>query len=150
MPGFIVRHARAALAALFVVALAGAPDALADEGIPVEVRVLDAAGKALPTAVVRHPDEQERHHVNTVTGSWVGSVLYMPDGSMVPFEKGAELTFEVSAPGHITQTVRYVVRKRKNVIEVVMQEMPQVEEEEEDMPIIGFGRDKPIGGMPVD
>jgi hypothetical protein len=115
-----------------------------DEGIPVEVRVLDASGNPIATAVVRHPDEEERHRVNTVTGSWVGNILYMPDGTMLKFEKGMELVFEVSAPGFITETVRYVVRSRKNLIEVSLEAMPIDEEESTDDPIIGFGRDKPI------
>jgi len=115
-----------------------------DEGIPVEVRVLDNAGNPIPTAVVRHPDEAERHRVNTVTGSWVGSILYMPDGTMIKFEKGMELEFEVSAPGYVTETVRYLMRSRKNLVEVALEEMVVEEETEVDDPIIGFGRDKPI------
>ena len=115
-----------------------------DAGIPVEVRVMDAVANPIATAVVRHPDEEERHRVNTVTGSWTADILYMPDGSMLKFEKGMELMFEVSAPGFVTQTVKYLVRKRKNVIEVVLEEMAATEEEDDDFPIIGFGRDKPI------
>lgn len=115
-----------------------------DEGIPVEVRVLDASGHPIATAVVRHPDEEERHRVNTVTGSWVGSILYMPDGTMIKFAKGMELEFEVSAPGFITETVRYLVRSRKNLVEVSLDQMIVEEEEMVDDPIIGFGRDKPI------
>lgn len=121
-----------------------------EEGIPVEVRVMDMQGNPISTAVVRHPQEEERHRVNTVTGSWVASILYMPDGSMLKFDKGMALEFEVSAPGYVTRTVPYIVRKRKNVIEVGLEEMQVEEEEEEDFPIIGFGRDKPIGGIPVD
>ena len=70
----------------------------------------------------------------------------MPDGSMLKFDKGMELTFEVSAPGYVTETVRYVVRKRKNLVPVVLQKMELELTEEEDMddPVIQFGRDKPI------
>jgi len=121
-----------------------------DDGVPIEVRVMDASGNPIATAVVRHPQEEERHRVNTVTGSWVGSILYLPDGSMLKFEKGMEVTFEISAPGYVTETVHYVVRKRKNVIEVMLEPMAVEEEMEDDMPIIGFGRDKPIGGLDVD
>lgn len=154
MRGFDIRRLLAPFAALvLLLGVVLAPDASAkddDDGIPVEVRVMDPSGNPISTAVVRHPDEAERNRVNTVTGAWVGSILYLPDGSMIKFEKGMELTFEVSAPGYVTQTVRYVVRKRKNVIEVVLEPMPMEEEEEDEMPIIGFGRDKPIGGVPVD
>ena len=135
------------LALAFVLGLSAASPASAkeeDEGVPVEVRVLDAEGNPIATAVVRHPMEAERHRVNTVTGSWVGSILYMPDGTMLKFEKGMELEFEVSAPGYITETVRYVMRSRKNLIEVTLDAMQVEEEEPMDEPIIGFGRDKPI------
>ena len=115
-----------------------------EDGINVQVQVLDPTGSPIPTAVVRHPDEAERHRVNTVTGIWEGNVLYLPDGSMIKFEKGMELAFEVSAPGYVTETVRYLVRKRKNLIQVSLEQMAEEEIEEEEMPIIGFGRDKPI------
>lgn len=39
------------------------------EGIPVPVVVVDADDQPLRTAVVRHPEERERHRVNTHTGS---------------------------------------------------------------------------------
>lgn len=140
-----------AVAALFL-GLTATVDARAaeEEGIPVAVKVMDVNGNPISTAVVRHPEEEERKPVNTVTGIWQGNVLFMPDGRMVNFEAGMELTFEVSAPGYILQTVRYVVRKRKNLIEVTLQAMELEEEGEEDMPIIGFGRDKPIGGIPAE
>lgn len=118
-----------------------------EEGVPVEVRVVDAAGNPIPTAVVRHPEEAERHRVNTVTGAWTGKVLYLPDGTALSFAKGMELTFEVSAPGYQTATVRYLVRKRKNVIIVNLDEMTDDTEAVDPMSItIQFGRDKPIDG----
>jgi hypothetical protein len=144
----LLRSTVSSLAAVaLALALTGPSPAQAkddEEGVPVEVRVLDNSGNPIATAVVRHPDEEERHRVNTVTGSWVGNILYMPDGTMITFEKGMELEFEVSAPGYITETVRYVVRSRKNLIEVMLDEMVVEEEESTDDPIIGFGRDKPI------
>ncbi len=121
--------------------------ALADDiGVPVTVRVVDAE-TAVPvaTAVVRHPNEQDRHRVNTETGAWVGSVLYMPNGDELVFEKGLFLEFEVSAPGYENTRVEYTVRKRKNVIEVPLAKMQidMAEEDPEDI-VIQFGRDKPI------
>jgi len=160
MRGFDIRRLIAPLVAVaLLLGLVASPAARAgkteDDGIPVEVRVKDQSGNPIATAVVRNPKEEERHRVNTVTGSWVGSILYLPDGSMVKFDKGMEVTFEVSAPGYITETVHYVVRKRKNVIEVALQKMKLQDEDkdhanDDQMPIIGFGRDKPIGGAPVD
>jgi hypothetical protein len=137
------------LAAMMVSLAVGAgSQALAaeQEGIPVTVRVLDSAtGMAVPTAVVRHPQEQDRHRVNTESGSWTGEVMYMPDGSELFFTKGMTLEFEVSAPGYVNKRVSYVVRKRRNEVEVFLQKMAidMSEEDPEDI-TIQFGRDKPI------
>jgi len=115
------------------------------EGVPITVYVLDEAGKPIPTAVVRHPDEQDRHRVNTSTGAWTGSVLYLPDGSEIFFEKGMILELEVSAPGYVTSKVVYQVRKRKNKVTVQLKKMDVIlEDDEMEDPVIQFGRDKPI------
>lgn len=136
-----------AAALLALVALVGTPAIAQDEGIPVEVRVVDTVGNPIPTAVVRHPLEAERHRVNTVTGAWTAKVLYLPDGTSLVFSKGMELEFEVSAPGYQTAHVRYLVRKRKNVIIVNLDAMPEDTEEVDPANItIQFGRDKPIDG----
>jgi hypothetical protein len=137
------------LAAIMVwVAVSAGSQALAaeQEGIPVTVRVLDSTtGMAVSTAVVRHPSEQDRHRVNTESGSWTGEVMYMPDGSELFFTKGMTLEFEVSAPGYVTKPVTYVVRKRRNEFEVFLQKMviDMSDEDPEDI-TIQFGRDKPI------
>jgi len=117
-----------------------------DVGIMVTVEVIDVAGQPIQTAVVRHPSEQDRHRVNTATGRWEASVLYLPNGDELVFLKGMELTFEVSAPGYENFTATYIVRKRKNVAQVVLQKMDidLSEDEALDAPIIQFGRDKPI------
>lgn len=117
-----------------------------EEGIPVTVRVVDAeTGQPIPTAVVRHPQEADRHRVNTETGAWTNHVLYLPDGSEMFFTKGMQLEFEVSAPGYANQKVAYIVRKRKNVFDVPLTKMSidMSEEDPEDI-MIQFGRDKPI------
>ena len=118
----------------------------ADEpGIPVTVRVIDATGAPISTAVVRHPNEQDRHRVNTELGTWTGSVLYMPDGSELVFEKGMLLEFEVSAPGFKNRSITYTMRKRKNEFDVVLEKMEidMTDEDPEDI-VIQFGRDRPI------
>ncbi|MBT3221446.1 MAG: hypothetical protein HN348_20375, partial [Proteobacteria bacterium] len=51
-----------------------------DIGIPVTVQVVDIEGVPIATAVVRHPMEADRHRVNTETGRWTASILYMPNG----------------------------------------------------------------------
>lgn len=116
------------------------------EGILVTVEVLDVEGKPIPTAVVRHPDEADRHRVNTETGRWQAQVLYLPNGDELVFVKGMELEFEVSAPGYKNARVKYFVRKRKNLVPVVLEKMEfdlSSDENVED-PVIQFGRDKPI------
>lgn len=116
-----------------------------DPGIPLKVRVLDSEGLPIKTAVVRHPDEQDRHRVNTETGVWEDSVLYMPDGSELIFEKGMTIPFEVSAPGYQNNSFTYTMRKRKNEVDVVLEKMEidMTDEDPEDI-VIQFGRDKPI------
>ena len=113
-----------------------------DAGVLVRITVLDPEGNPIPTAVVRHPDEADRRRVNSVTGVWEESILYLPDGSELRFVPGMTLTFEISAPGYITFVASYDVRKRNNKLEVVLQPM-EIEEEEIDEPLIQFGRDKP-------
>jgi hypothetical protein len=134
------------LVALFVtITLMGSASA-AEDGIPVTVAVLDETGIPIPTAVVRHPKEADRHRVNTETGSWTAEILYMPNGDELVFLKNMELEFEVSAPGYENQFVKYIVRKRKNIITVTLVKMTfeDASDEEDDEIIIQFGRDKPL------
>jgi hypothetical protein len=113
-----------------------------DAGVIVRITVLDVEGEPIPTAVVRHPDEADRRRVNSVTGVWEDSILYLPDGSELRFVPGMTLTFEISAPGYITYVASYDVRKRNNKLEIALQPM-EIEEEEIEEPLIQFGRDKP-------
>lgn len=113
------------------------------EGVPIEITVLDEEGKALPTAVVRHPDEADRRRVNSVNGKWSGSRLYLPDGSELIFTPGMTVQFEISAPGYMTQIIQYDIRKRKNNIEVALDKLNLEDETGIEEPVIQFGRDKP-------
>ncbi len=117
------------------------------EGVPVEVKVIDTEGQAVSTAVVRHPDEADRHRVNALTGSWSASVLYLPDGSEMIFTPGMSIQLEVSAPGYMTQIIQYDIRKRKNKIEVTLPKL-DLENSEVGEPLIQFGRDKPRDVVP--
>lgn len=114
-------------------------------GVPVQVTVLDEEGKPIPAAVIRHPDEADRHRVNAMTGVWEADVLYLPDGSEMVFTPGMSITLEVSAPGYVTNIVQYDVRKRRNRIEVTLSKLV-VDETNIDEPLIQFGRDKPREG----
>ena len=122
-----------------------------EAGIPVEIRVLNMDGEPIPTAVVRHPEEQERHPVNTITGAYTTDVLFLPDGTEKLFVKGTELEFEISAPGYVTANVLHIVRKRRNVIAVTLEKMELNLLDDLEEPVIQFGRDRPIdGATPAD
>ena len=117
------------------------------EGVNLRITVVDAEGEPIPTAVIRHPDEADRHRVNSLTGTWEGSVLYLPDGSELIFTPGMNIQFEISAPGYMTRIVQYDIRKRKNNIPIAL-ELLQIDDADIEEPIITFGRDKPrdVGG----
>jgi len=126
-----------------LLALASTP-ALAkqDTGIDIKVYVVGADGAPISTAVVRHPEEMDRHRVNSEDGSWHAASLYMPDGSELRFTAGMDLQLEVSAPGYMTQVVQYQVRKRRNIVQVTLQAIEMSDESIEE-PIITFKQDKP-------
>jgi hypothetical protein len=135
---------------MLLVAVAPA-EAADDAGIELTITVVDAETELpIPTAVVRHPKEKNRHQVNTATGAAKMSVLYMEDGTEVIFEKGLQLTFEISAPNYLNQKFTYIMRKRKNRVTVPLTKMNlDIEMDEEDDPVIQFGRDKPLDGQPI-
>ncbi len=111
-----------------------------DDGVPVTVRVLDTRGEVIPTATVRHRDEKQRHRVNTVTGEWIESVLYLDDGTAIVLEKGMELRLEISAPMFLNKDIIYTMRKRKNVVVVELEDFSMEAEDESEIQI-GFGDD---------
>jgi len=113
-----------------------------EDGVPVKVTVLDTQGEPIPTAVIRQPEEADRHRVNSLTGSWEETKLYLPDGSELVFTPGMSIQLEVSAPGFLTQIIQYDIRKRKNNVEVRLPALA-LEEQEVDEPLLQFGRDKP-------
>lgn len=110
--------------------------------VSVKVIVKDEEGEPIPTAIVRHPEEAERHRVNAVEGSWEADVLYMPDGSELVFTPGMTLELEISAPGYVTQVIQYEVRRRNNKIPVTLKKL-ELESEEIEEPMLQFGRDRP-------
>jgi len=137
----------AALVLALVLMTLSTSDALAGkktetEGVPIKVTVLDEKGQPITTAVVRHPDEADRHRVNSMTGALEISVLYLPDGSELIFTPGTTVKFQSSAPGYMTQIIQYDIRKRKNNLEVTLPALA-LEESDIDEPVIQFGRDKP-------
>jgi len=150
--GFGLRAGRLAFVLTCLMAvLGGQAEAKKDkneDGVPIKVVVKDELKQAIPTAVIRHPDEQDRHRVNALTGAWEESKLYLPDGRELIFVPGMTLKLEVSAPGYMTKVIQYDVRKRKNVIEVELSQLVFDEQDVEE-PTIRFGRDKPrdVGGV---
>jgi hypothetical protein len=120
-------------------------------GVPVRVTVRDAQGAPVPTAVVRHPKEADRHRVNAATGEWEASALYLPDGSDLAFAPGMRLELEVSAPGYLTQVVEHEVKKKKNRVDVVLEAI-DLDAPDDAEPILEFDRDVPredASGAPV-
>lgn len=131
---------------LLALLLALAPTAHAEGGIPVRVEVTDGLGQPVQTAVVQSPDEDVRHEVNKVDGSWEGTKIYTADGTAVVFEPGLALRLAVSAPGYRTQDVEYVVRKKKNVVVVTLVTLPATSSDPRVDPTVGFDHDDPIDG----
>ena len=111
-------------------------------GTRIHVQVVDEASEPIRTAVIRHPDEADRHRVNSVDGTWDEEVLYLPDGSELIFTPGMLLVLEVSAPGYETQVIQYQIRRRKNHFRVTLREL-EYDDGEIEEPMMSFGRDAP-------
>ena len=144
---------RTVIVAVLAACLLSGPVALAqDEGIPVQVRVVDESGNPIPTAVVRHPEEAERHRVNTNTGIWEESVLYLADGSELIFLKAWSCSSRFPAPGYANEKVRYIIRKRKNLIEVPLEAMDLNLDDptRATTSSSASGRDVPLDGIPIE
>ncbi len=112
--------------------------------VPVTIRVLDPEGKPIASATVRHPEEKVLHTVNVETGEWTESVLYLSNGKEIAFMKDATLELEISAVGYMSQNVRYLIRKRKNIIPVMLQPIPIEAVDDGSDVQINFRRDRPI------
>lgn len=124
----------------------GSSSAMASDGISVSIRVIDVDGNPIASAVVRHPEEKERHRVNMETGTWEAEAVYLEDGTELLFAKKMELMFEVSAPGYLNQDFHYIVKKRKNIALVTLEKMAidlETDEVDEVGPVIGFKHDVP-------
>ena len=118
----------------------------AGEGVPVRVYVLDSQTKEpIPTAVVRHPEEAERHRVNESSGYWEDTVLYLPKARELVFQPGMTIQLEVSAPAYMTKEIMYDIKRRRNHFDVYLDKIDEDTEDFDD-PIIQFGRDKPAAG----
>lgn len=130
------------MGSVLLVALMQSAHAKEDVGIEVKVCVVDAASAPIPTAIVRHPQEADRHRVNASDGCYPASSIYTPDGTEIRFTAGMDLTLEISAPGYQTEVITYQVRKRKNNVLLTLQAIEMSEENIEE-PIITFKQDKP-------
>ena len=112
---------------LLMFALTGTADAKKrkkGEGVKVSITVLDhESSEPVATAKIQHPLEEMPHRVNEVTGVWQDSEILLPDGTKLHFTPGSSLELEVSAPGYVTQHIRYDVRRWKNNVPVRLQKM---------------------------
>ena len=116
-----------------------------DDGIPLTVQVTDSHGVPIPTAVIRHTEEEIRHSVNAENGTWSGSVLYLPNGDELVFDRGFVVELEVSAPGYEARPVAYKMLKRRNEIVIALPALDLTNDYEEmEEPVIQFGRSTPI------
>lgn len=116
------------------------------EGVPVRVYVLDqGTNSPIPSAVIRHPEEAERHRVNAVSGYWEGSVLYLPKAQELIFTPGMSIRLEVSAPGYMTKEIMYDIKRRRNHFNVYLDQI-EFDKDEMEEPIIQFDRDNPAAG----
>lgn len=127
----------------FVAALLSSP-AMAEDGIPVQIAVVDEQGNPIKSAVVRNIEEKARHRVNMETGVWEGEAIYLLDGTEKLFQKKMILTFEVSAPGYTMERMSYEVKKRKNYTTVTLAKLKFEDDDEEELgPGIQFKHDRP-------
>ncbi|HHO51889.1 MAG TPA: hypothetical protein ENK18_13665 [Deltaproteobacteria bacterium] len=102
----------------------GAAKADEPQGIQVTIQVLDAAtGAPIPTASVGLVEGEDRYRVNHETGQWIGSGLYRADGSELVFVRDAEIAIEVLAPGYEQRRISHTVHKRRNTVEVELQQV---------------------------
>jgi len=110
-----------------------------------DLRVTDADGAVVPTAVFRVPDlDAERVHVDSNTGTWRGDALPVWGDEPVPLPVG-EVTVEVSAPGYVHQQVTVKLRKRRaRRVQVTLERRRLDLETDVDDPVIVFGRFKPL------
>ena len=118
-----------------------------EEGVPVTVKVMDVGGDAIPTAVIRHPEEKDPHRVNAISGEWSAPILYLPDGGELIFTPGMTIRLEISAPGYMTKIIQYDIRKRRNKVEVTLDEL-LIDDDDIEEPVIQFDRDqlRDVGG----
>jgi hypothetical protein len=113
--------------------------------IPITLQVVNERGAPIPTASIRHPKEAMLHTVNHVTARWTADALNLLDGTRVPFTNKQMLTLEITAPGYQSAHITFQIRKRKNVMTVVLPFMSsEADSEKEDDPIVQFRRSKPI------
>ena len=113
----------------------------ADEGVLIEITVLDAeTQEPIPTAVVKHSKASQPSKVNSVTGTWSDSESIDRSGDIHKFFPGNTEEFSISASGYMTYVATYDVRRRNNVIRITLEKMEIIAPNLDDT-IIPFGRD---------
>lgn len=88
----------------------------------VTIMVIDAEGKPLSEAVVRHEKASFDSFVNSVTGMWKGREIFDSMDNAHPFRPGDVEKFTVKAPGYDSQELELKVRCLRNKHVVVLQE----------------------------
>jgi hypothetical protein len=113
------------------------------------VQVVDGVtNQIIPNAEVRLPGTEGRREVDTQTGIWEASMLYTFEGKSVIFTKGMELDVTVSAPGYVAVSFEYLMRTKKNVVIVPLNQMEErkaVLEAEDDETMIQWFKRTPSG-----
>ncbi len=91
----------------------------------VTIEVIDTEGTPIANAWVRLPGTEGRRSVEPLTGVWEASMLYTYAGDPIVFTKGMALDLTVSAPGFVAKNVLYKVAARRNIVQVLLDEMEE-------------------------
>jgi hypothetical protein len=127
--------------------------ALAEDGRPVTIHVINEQGEPIPNATVRVPGTEGTRLVNR-NGEWTQSMLYTVEGDEYPFQKNEFIEFVITAPEYHAGSIRYRVRGRYNYVEVALRRMPPptaalLDEDDRDLLIRWFQRTE-VEGPPQD
>ena len=80
---------------------------------------------------------------------FLASEILLDDGTQLHFTPGSALEFEVSAPGYVTQHIRYDVKRWRNNVQIKLQKM-DISTDGIEIPLVPMGgdtaRDPSAGG----
>lgn len=81
-------------------------DQLTPERTELTVHVVDVAGNPIPDAQVRVVEEGDLHSVNSYTGDWTASEVYL-EASELAFARGTTVHLVVASPRHKAQVMEW-------------------------------------------